>query len=162
MRRKNYWKECSLLLMGMLLGYSSNKIFSSPPPQPVIVTQLILNKDTLVYKDSFEIKKEVIKLTKENLKKELISQNIPQYNIVFHQAMLETGHLTSKLCKNNNNLFGIKQGNRYKSYKTWQDCVVDYRKRISSRYNGGDYYAFLKRIKYAENPEYIKLLKKMA
>jgi flagellum-specific peptidoglycan hydrolase FlgJ len=38
--------------------------------------------------------------------------------------------------------------------------VADYKARISSRYRGGDYYAFLRRIGYASDPAYTAKLKR--
>ena len=41
-----------------------------------------------------------------------------------------------------------------------EGCVADYKRLISSRYKGGDYYAFLRRIGYAEERQYISKLKR--
>lgn len=96
--------------------------------------------------------------TKEQVEKELKRQGVPHWNIVLAQARLETGNFTSRLCKENKNLFGIKHGNRYARYKRWQDSVADYKKRISSRYKGGNYMLFLKRIGYAKDEAYNRKL----
>lgn len=49
---------------------------------------------------------------------------------------------------------------RYATYRRWQDCVSDYKRRVSSRYRSDeDYYAFLLRIKYAADERYISKLK---
>jgi hypothetical protein len=64
------------------------------------------------------------------------------------------------MCKTKRNIFGIKHGKRYASYARWQDCVTDYKRRISSRYHGGDYYAFLSRIGYAQDKKYYQKLKR--
>lgn len=87
---------------------------------------------------------------------ELRKQNIPHAKIVLAQARLETGNFTSKNCKIKHNLFGIKHNGRYASYRRWQDSVTDYKKSISSRYRDGDYYAFLRRIGYASDPNYTR------
>lgn len=92
--------------------------------------------------------------TREQVKAELQRQGIPHVEIVLAQARLETGNFTSRRCKVHHNLFGIKHGGKYASYRRWQDSVADYKKCISSRYTGGDYYAFLKRIKYASDSRY--------
>jgi len=93
------------------------------------------------------------------VRNEIIRQGLPHPEIVLAQARLETGNFTSKQCKTKHNLFGIKHGRAYASYRRWQDSVADYKRCISSRYTGGDYYAFLKRIGYAKDPKYIKKLK---
>lgn len=90
---------------------------------------------------------------------ELISQGVPYPNIVLAQARLETGNFKSKLYKTHHNLFGIKYGKKYASYPNWRASIADYKKRISSRYKGGDYYAFLKKIGYARDKSYTNKLK---
>lgn len=100
-------------------------------------------------------------VTKELLQEELIRQEVPCHKIVLRQALWETGHFKSNLCRKYNNLFGIRTRNGYKHYDTWKDCVRDYKEKFSKRYKGGDYYAFLKKIKYAESNTYIQCLKKL-
>ena len=98
--------------------------------------------------------------TIEQVRAELQRQGVPHANIVLAQARLETGNFTSQQCRIKHNLFGIKHGRRYASYARWQDSITDYKARISSRYHGGDYYAFLRRIGYAKDPAYITKLKR--
>lgn len=98
--------------------------------------------------------------TKNEVLAELKRQGVPHASIVLAQARLETGNFKSSLCRKHHNLFGIKRGRSYARYATWQQSVADYKKRISSRYKGGDYYAFLRRIGYAEAKDYIQKLKK--
>lgn len=92
--------------------------------------------------------------TADQVAKELHRQQVPHAHIVLAQARLETGNFKSQRCRRDHNLFGIKHGNRYARYRTWQDSIKDYKQRISARYKGGDYYAFLKRIGYAKDPAY--------
>ena len=97
--------------------------------------------------------------TTEQVERELQRQRVPHAEIVLAQARLETGNFTSKGCKVHHNLFGIKHGKRYAKYKRWQDSVSDYKERISSRYKGGDYYVFLRKIGYAKDSKYTYKLK---
>lgn len=97
--------------------------------------------------------------TIEEVRAEIKRQGLPHTNVVLAQARLETGNFTSQMCKRKHNLFGIKHNGRYASYARWQDSIADYKKRISSRYNGGSYYDFLKRIGYAKDPQYLRKLK---
>ena len=97
--------------------------------------------------------------TREQVMAELQKQNVPHWEIVLAQARLETGNFTSRNCKVRHNLFGIKHNGKYATYRRWQDSITDYKNCISSRYNGGDYYAFLRRIKYAKDPQYTNKLK---
>lgn len=97
--------------------------------------------------------------TREQVLREIQRQGIPHPHIVLAQARLETGNFTSRRCRVQHNLFGIKHRGKYASYRRWQDSVADYKKSISRRYRGGDYYAFLRRINYASDPRYIRKLK---
>ena len=100
-------------------------------------------------------------LNETNLKAELAKNKIPHANIVLAQAKLESGNFKSDLVRTHQNIFGLKKGNRYRRYSHWTECVKDYKKCISDRYDGGNYYAFLNRIGYASHPNYTGLLKDM-
>lgn len=68
--------------------------------------------------------------------------------------------MKSKSYKRTNNLLGIKRKGRLKYYKHWSDCIKDYKHLIQRRHRKHEnYYSFLKRIKYASDPSYIKRLK---
>lgn len=97
--------------------------------------------------------------TIEQVKAELHRQGIPHANIVLAQARLETGNFTSRRCKVDHNLFGIKHDGKYAEYRHWRESVKDYKKLISSRYKGGNYFVFLERIGYASDERYTGKLK---
>lgn len=97
--------------------------------------------------------------TIHEVREEIMRQGLPHGDIVLAQARLETGNFTSQRCKRDHNIFGIKHGKKYAVYRNWRESVTDYKRRISSRYTGGDYYAFLRRIKYAADARYINKLK---
>jgi len=97
--------------------------------------------------------------TIQQVEREIRRQGLPHPHIVLAQARLETGNFRSRLCRDHRNLFGIKHNGRYARYARWQDSIKDYKRRISSRYQGGDYYHFLQRIGYAEDGRYITKLK---
>lgn len=97
--------------------------------------------------------------TREQVLAEIKRLGIPHPTIVLAQARLETGNFKSDRCRRDHNLFGMKRGRRYAKYGHWRDSVRDYKHRISSRYKGGDYYAFLRRIGYAKDPKYTAKLK---
>lgn len=81
--------------------------------------------------------------------------------IVYAQAVLETGHFKSDGCRKGNNLFGLR-GKRYHRYSHWSESVKAYKEKVQSRYRPGeDYYKFLKRIHYAESPTYNSLIKRI-
>ena len=63
--------------------------------------------------------------------------NIKFPEIVYAQAILETGNFTSNICIENNNLFGMQQAtirpttsvgskNNHANYTSWKESVMDY------------------------------------
>lgn len=97
----------------------------------------------------------------------IIELNIQHPDIVFRQAILESGNFKSKVFKDNNNMFGFKQAfkrantqtgtNRgYAVYNSWQECVIDYalyQTYSAKNMTEDNYIDFLGR-NYAEDPEY--------
>ena len=83
-------------------------------------------------------------------------------SVVLAQALLETGYFTSNVCLYKHNLFGLtRRDGQYYEFATWQDSVKGYRDMIQYRYKGGDYYEFLRRVPYAEDPNYISKVKQI-
>ena len=160
MRKRNYWKEFCLLFIGIFIGVGIERY--TPPSHPSEkVISVDVKRDTIVSRDTLYVFQSIVPLNEKNVLAELKKQQVPHANIVLAQSKLETGNYTSKVCKTKNNLFGIRKGNKYKSYNTWKESVSDYKRLISSRYKGGDYYQFLERINYAENPVYTQSLRGM-
>lgn len=83
---------------------------------------------------------------------------------VLAQALLETGHFKSHVCKEYNNLFGLYDSKHrdYYRFARWEDSVVGYQQMIQYRYKGGNYLRFLKNIGYAEDPRYIQKVAQLA
>lgn len=81
--------------------------------------------------------------------------------IVTAQALLESGHFTSKIFKSRNNLFGLYDSKNREFYKfdSWQESVIGYRDKVQYKYKGGDYYRFLDNLPYAEADDYIIIVK---
>ena len=87
------------------------------------------------------------------------------------QIRHETGNLTSRLCLQRNNLFGMhypykrqttaigKEKNRAAIYRSFRDSIKDYALWQEAYYQGGDYFYFLERHGYAEDRYYIKKIK---
>lgn len=151
--RKNYWKECCLLLIGLILGCLYQKHLGSLPVKETTIVKRDTVRDT-IYAG-------IPPLSRKSVLNELHKQNVPHANIVLAQAIHETGGFKSKLCRTHNNIFGIKKNdNEYRRYSNYVECIRDYKKRISNKYKGGDYYNFLIRLRYAEDPEYIQKLKR--
>jgi len=68
---------------------------------------------------------------------EILEQGLEFPDIVFAQAVLESGNFKSKITKKNNNIFGMRQpskrkttsvgsANGYATYETWRDSIEDY------------------------------------
>ena len=84
--------------------------------------------------------------------------------IVYAQALLETGHFSSSICKNYNNLFGLYNSKikDYYSFEHWSDSVKAYRDFVQYKYKGNtDYYTFLVKLPYATDPNYIRKIKQL-
>jgi len=74
----------------------------------------------------------------QNLYSRILECNIKFPDIVFAQAVLETGHFRSKLFQNANNLFGMKLPKKretvavgktsggYARFESWESSVYDY------------------------------------
>lgn len=99
---------------------------------------------------------------KEGLEEALSYYGLEHKDIVYAQAVLETGHFKSKVCLKYNNLFGLynSKEKRYCKFKHWTESVVAYLDYVQYRYKPpNDYYKFLSDIGYAEDPDYINKLK---
>ena len=85
-------------------------------------------------------------------------------NVVYAQALLETGYFKSEGCLRYNNLFGLydNKAKRYCRFNHWTESVIAYKEWIQKRYKPPeDYYRFLQRIGYAEDPQYVYKLKQI-
>ena len=99
---------------------------------------------------------------KEGLEEALSYYGLEHKDIVYAQAVLETGHFKSKVCLKYNNLFGLynSKEKRYYKFKHWTESVVAYKEWIQKKYQPpNNYYAFLEEINYASDKEYISTLK---
>lgn len=99
-----------------------------------------------------------------NLMEVVEEEGLSNKLFVLAQALLETGHFKSHVCKEYNNLFGLYDSKHrdYYHFARWEDSVVGYQQMIQYRYKGGNYLRFLKNIGYAEDPRYIQKVAQMA
>lgn len=119
----------------------------TPPPNTIISIPVFMDKPA-----------------KEGLKESLTYYNIQHSDIVYAQAILETGHFKSVGCLEHNNLFGLynSKTKRYYRFNHWSESVIAYREWIQRRYKPPeDYYRFLSRIRYASDTTYIVKLKQI-
>lgn len=93
----------------------------------------------------------------ENLMAVLRQYDVKFPQIVAAQALLETGYFTSRVCLENNNLFGLRRPSNgsYYTFNSWEESVKAYKDYVQYKYKGGNYYEFLNRIGYAEDGSYI-------
>lgn len=104
------------------------------------------------------------KSPKDGLWEALTYYEIQYPEIVYSQAILETGHFKSKGCIVDNNLFGLynSRQKRYYKFNHWTESVRAYKNWIQYRYKPpNDYYEFLKRIRYAGDPNYVNKLEQI-
>lgn len=106
----------------------------------------------------------IAELTQENLLAALEKYEVKFPKIVLAQAILETGYFTSALCMEAHNLFGLRHPSdgSYYTFDNWEQSVKAYHDDVQYKYSGGDYYAFLRRIGYAEDPRYTVKVRKIA
>lgn len=105
--------------------------------------------------------REILENPEEFLYERLLMEGIKEPDIVYAQAMLETGNFTSRLCVEDHNLFGLYDSVHqcYYQYSDWRECVRDYKKLVEKKYKGGDYYHFLESLPYSTAPDYTKRIK---
>lgn len=115
------------------------------------------------------------KFSEDKLIEKLKELNVKFPHIVLAQSKLETGNFTSKIFKENSNLFGMREAkqrittakgteNNHAYYHTWYESVLDYSfyqcKYLSNLNTEEHYFQYLSQ-SYAENPKYISILKDM-
>ena len=96
-------------------------------------------------------------------------------DIVMAQAKIETGHFTSKVFKENHNLFGMKlpeqrnttaigEQNNHASYTSWRQSVIDYKlwqDRVLTKVKSKRAYLKYLNKYYATDKKYVTLIKQM-
>ena len=117
-------------------------------------------------------------ITKESLYEQIMKYGIKFPDVVFAQAVLESGQFTSKLFKSANNLFGMKIPTKressaigqtksgYSKYDDWNFSVYDYflwqdyMFKKKSDLTKKEYLALLGKV-YAEDKRYVSSLKRV-
>lgn len=127
---------------------------------------------SLTNKERMVVIKQIDPFKTQNLKDYLVELNVKFPKIVYAQAQLETGGFTSKIFRENNNLFGMKQSTRRSStnkgeqfghayYDNWRESVLDYAlwqcRYMSNIRNEAEYFDYLRK-NYAEDPLYFQKL----
>jgi len=154
-----YVKVGSLVLaVATIIGFSSS-------PRAVL-------KD-LTPEEKIIVVREYNGFTQKALIEKIKSLNFKFPYIILAQSYQETGHYSSTIFRENNNLFGMKEavlrtnlakgtnrGHAY--YDTWQDSLIDYAlysaTYLSDIKTEGEYFEYLRQ-NYAEDKSYVTRLK---
>lgn len=65
--------------------------------------------------------------TQQQIYDELVLQEVIYPKIVLQQAIIETNCGKTGVGKTKNNIFGFRNKNGYKYYKTWKESITDYK-----------------------------------
>lgn len=127
---------------------------------------------------SIEYDFEYDEISYESLYSKINESGILFPNVVFAQAIIESGHFSSEIFKCENNLFGMKQpkirktvsfgksNSGYASYSSWKMSVEDYKLwqdqslKFKNYKSENEYIQYLGRV-YAEDRGYILKIKKI-
>lgn len=140
--------------------------------------------DGVEFEDLTEYEKEVLILsisdTANNFSEEKLIRLMKQLNMQFPhialaQSYIETGNYTSKIFRENHNLFGMKEarvriktakGTQYSHayYENWRESVYDYafyQCRYLSRIKSEEEYLNYLSESYAEDPNYVSKIRNL-
>ena len=119
----------------------------------------ISGKDSPIYNNE---KTKSNELTIENLYAALKKHGIKYPKIVLAQAILETGRFRSRVCNENNNLFGLRHSTGYYVFDHWEESVIAYKNKVQYKHRDNEnYYAFLKRIGYSTSKDYVRRVREI-
>lgn len=165
------------IIMGFIVFFLFS--YRVPGGEPLITEEMRLQSEKALF--YYEVRN--LPFSEELLQKCLDYEGVKYQDIVMLQSRLETGHYTSDIFLNGNNLFGMRYPNRrptvatgvyneHAQYAHWSDSVIDYalwQKYYLSRgyrIGGGEdndfYLIFLKCVRYAEDPRYVPKLVEMS
>lgn len=152
----NIMFSCAIAVLGVSIYHLRCSVEDIKPPE-IKVEYIVDEKQP----DFFS------KSPQEGLMEALEYYEVKHPQIVYAQAVLETGYFKSDACLTNNNLFGLYDSKNKKYYKFnhWISSVKAYVNMVQYKYQGdsdkppNDYYKFLSDIGYAKDPNYINKLK---
>jgi len=155
----------TLPVIGLLLGLGLGMVYDIKEHK----LKLISEEEKLI------IIKEHNKFSEEKLISKIKELNIKFPHIVLAQSKLETGNFTSKVFKEGNNLFGMREAkqrittalgteNNHAFYETWMESVYDFSfhqcKYLSNITNEEQYFQYLGQ-NYAEDTTYVSKLRNL-
>jgi len=164
-QRVSFLKVFSIpIIVLFLLG----SFFGATTADPTVIEKLTEVEKLIVINES-------TKFTKERLQVEIGNFNFKFPEIVYAQAIIETGNFTSVIFKESHNMFGMKlaklrpttavgESRGHAEYYNWIDSLHDYGiyyAKYLMDLNEEEYYAFLSKY-YAEDPNYVKKVRRLA
>lgn len=162
-------KLSSVLFVSLMLSVLILNSFINNKGDEVEETVIDSMPEPIEFRDTVEAIEELIH--GDSLKVYLKSINVKHPDIVYAQAVLESGYFTSTLFHNNSNLFGMKAAKQrpytyidvksgYAYYSDWKQSVLDYA-LFQSAYMRGlnreQYFRYLQR-NYADDSGYVRKL----
>ena len=118
----------------------------------------ISGKDSPIY----NVESATKELNIENLYAALKRHGIKYPKIVLAQAILETGAFRSRVCRENNNLFGLRHSKGYYAFEHWEESVIAYRDKVQYKHRDNEnYYSFLRRIGYSTSKDYVRRVREI-
>ena len=155
---KTHYYFALLILLLILLGVFQYALSRSEFEESVNeIEEVILKPDPegelLASEISIESYAEALDYYDVKFKKEVLAQ-----------AILETGYFKSYNCRVRNNTLGLFNSRKmqYFEFDHWSESIKGYKNMIEYRLKDDeDYYNFLKRIGYAEDPNYIAKVKRI-
>jgi len=170
-KRKNVlWMFiASILIILIILDLDKSRQIDSLNAQKDLLFEQTQKNQSKI--DSLKLELDTLHtLSWENIEYWIDTLGIDHPEIAMQQVILETGMLSSDICKENHNLFGMKEprvrkttalgtkrGHAY--YENYIDSIKDYKLWQDEMYDGGNYYSFLSNVGYAEAKHYIASLK---
>ena len=149
-------------ILGLVLAFTLIKVVVVPSVDELIPEHVTMKQDNEKDVHSLE-------LNETNFKLVLDYYEIKHPKEVYAQALLETNYFTSFNCRIRNNTLGLVNSysikrkdnpNRYFVFSHWSQSIKAYKDYVEYKLKDGeDYYEFLERIGYAEDPSYVLKIK---
>lgn len=79
-----------------------------------------------------------------------------------HDVVLGYAPAESVDCLLRKRQFRLLKDGTYYEFDNWEESVKAYRDYVQYKYKGADYYQFLQRIGYAEDPNYVTKVRQIA
>ena len=133
----------------------------------LVIAWLPTNSSLVIVKHAPFSEERMIRLAKD--------LGVKYIDVMVAQSKIETAHYTSLVFKANKNLFGMRlarirettaigERHNHADYISWQQSVVDYKlwqDRVIHKLNTKQKYLAYLHENYAENKQYVKLIKRM-